>query len=194
MGDSRGGWQQQSSGFPSAGHLDQVDPRTVWPHEARNFTPWLLSNADRLGEALGLELELTTAEHAVGGFALDLIGRDLASGQVVIIESQLADSNHTHLGQLLTYAAGTAAATIVWITTRLREEHRQALIWLNQQTSEDVHFFGVELQVVRIGDSAPAPLFKIVAEPNDWQKAIKRPQTIAPAGVALCTQSSGTAT
>jgi hypothetical protein len=159
---------------PTLGHLDQVDPRAIWRHEARDFTPWLLANANRLGEALGLDLELTTAEHAVGGFALDLIGRDLATGQVVIIENQLADSNHTHLGQLLTYAAGTAAATIIWITTRLREEHRQALIWLNQQTSEDTHFFGVELQVVRIGDSAPAPLFKIVAEPNDWQKAVKR--------------------
>jgi hypothetical protein len=100
---------------------------------------------------------VTNAEHTVGGYALDLIGRDLTNGRVVIIENQLADSGHTHLGQLLTYAAGTSAATIIWLTTRFRDEHRQAMTWLNEHTDEDTHFFGVELQVVRIGESAPAP-------------------------------------
>ena len=156
------------------GRLEQVDPRSVWRHEALNFTPWLLENADRLAEALGIELELTSAEHSVGGYSLDLIGRDMTNGRVVIIENQLADSDHTHLGQLLTYAAGTSAATIIWLTTRFRDEHRQAMTWLNEHTDEDTHFFGIELEVVRIGKSAPSPLFKIVAEPNDWQKAVKR--------------------
>jgi hypothetical protein len=158
---------------PDLGRLVQVNPREVWPHEALNFTPWLLDNADRLAEALGVELELTQAEHPVGGYSLDLIGRDLTNGTVVIVENQLADSDHGHLGQLLTYAAGTAAATIVWLTTRFRDEHRQALTWLNEHTDEGTHFFGVELGVVRIGESVPAPLFKVVAQPNDWQKAVK---------------------
>lgn len=161
-------------GGPELGRLEQVEPRSVWRNEALNFTPWLLENADRLGEALGMELELTRAEHPVGGYSLDLIGRDMANGMVVIVENQLADSDHSHLGQLLTYASGTAASTIVWLTTAFRDEHRQALTWLNEHTDEDTHFFGVELQVVRIGGSAPAPLFKVVAEPNDWQKAIRR--------------------
>lgn len=162
------------AGAGSLGRLVQVDPRSVWRHEALDFTPWLLKNADRLGEALGLELELTSAEHAVGGYSLDLIGRDMSNGTVVIIENQLADSDHVHLGQVLTYAAGTSASTIVWLTTGFKDEHRQALTWLNEHTDEDTHFFGVELQVVRIGESARAPLFKVVAEPNDWQKAVKR--------------------
>jgi hypothetical protein len=89
---------------------------------------------------------------------------------VLIVENQLGESDHGHLGQLLTYAAGTAASTIIWITTRFRDEHRQALTWLNEHSDRDTHFFGVELEVVRIGDSAPAPLFKVVALPNDWQK------------------------
>jgi Domain of unknown function (DUF4268) len=158
----------------SLGRLEQVDPRSVWRHEALNFTPWLLENADRLGEALGVELELTRAEHPVGGYSLDLIGRDMTNGTVVIVENQLADSDHSHLGQLLTYAAGTSASTIVWLTTSFRDEHRQAMTWLNEHTDEDTHFFGVELQVVRIGESERAPLFRVVAEPNDWQKAVKR--------------------
>jgi hypothetical protein len=78
--------------------LEQVDPRSVWRHEALNLTPWLLENADRLGEAFGVELELTRAEHPVGGYSLDLIGRDMTNGTVVIVENQLADSDHSHLG------------------------------------------------------------------------------------------------
>lgn len=156
------------------GRLESVDPRFVWANEAHDFTPWLLANGDRLADALGIELELTAREHGVGGYSLDLLGRDLTHDAVLIVENQLADSDHGHLGQLLTYAAGTGAATIVWIAPRFRDEHRQAILWLNEQTGEDTHFFAVEIGVVRIGDSIPAPLFNVVAQPNDWQKAIKR--------------------
>lgn len=164
------------------GRLEPVDPRSIWPHEAVNFTPWLAGNADRLAEALGIELEFEATEHAVGGYALDIFGRDLTNGVVLIVENQLGDSDHAHLGQLLTYAAGTAASTIVWITTRFRDEHRQALTWLNEHTDQDTHFFGVELEVVRIGESAPAPLFKVVALPNDWQKSVRASTAGAAAG------------
>jgi hypothetical protein len=150
------------------GRLECVDPRLVWIHEAHDFTPWLLENGDRLAEALGIDLELEAAEHAVGGYSLDLVGRDLTNDAVLIVENQLDTTDHSHLGQVLTYAAGTAASTIVWIATAFREEHRQALDWLNENTSEDTHFFGIELQVVKIGDSLRAPLFNVVAEPNDW--------------------------
>lgn len=155
------------------GRLEAVAPRDVWVHEERDFTPWLLDHADHLAEALGIELEFTAAEHPVGPYELDLIGRDLTHDAVLIVENQLEATDHGHLGQLLTYAAGTAAATIVWISTRMKEEHRQALDWLNQETGQDTRFFGVELQVVRIGMSAPAPLFNVVAEPNDWQKHVR---------------------
>jgi hypothetical protein len=155
------------------GKLVHVDPRTVWLHEAHNFTPWLLDNADRLAEALGIDIELEAAEHAVGGYSLDLVGRDITNDAVLIVENQLETTDHSHLGQVLTYAAGTAASTIVWIATTFREEHRQALDWLNENTGEDVHFFGVELQVIKIEDSPPAPLLNLVVQPNDWQKQVR---------------------
>ena len=155
------------------GQLVRVDPRTIWKHEAHDFTPWLASNADGLAEALGIDIEITESEHPVGGFSLDLIGKDITHDKPLIIENQLAGSDHSHLGQLLTYSAGTGAATIVWVATDIRDEHRQALNWLNEQTGQDIHFFGVELEVVRIGDSAPAPLFKVVVLPNDWQKSVR---------------------
>jgi Domain of unknown function (DUF4268) len=148
--------------------LVSLDPHNVWSHEAHDFTPWLLENAEELGEVLGIDVELTTNEHPVGRFALDLIGRDLTNDCVLIVENQLTTTDHGHLGQILTYAAGTEAGTIVWMATDFREEHRQALDWLNMLAEGNARFFGVEIGAVQIADSPPAPLFKLRAQPNDW--------------------------
>ena len=109
----------------------------------------------------------------MGAYSLDIIGKDRSNGVTLIVENQLESSDHSHLGQLLTYATGTQASTVVWITTQFRDEHRQALTWLNEHTDETTYFFGIELQVVKIGDSDPAPLLKVIAQPNDWGKAVK---------------------
>src|SRR5438034_653806 len=164
------------------GRLTQVEPRTIWMSEARDFTPWLLANADYLAEAIGIELELRGAEHPVGGFNLDLVGRDLTNNCVLIVENQLAGSDHGHLGQLLTYAAGTGAGTIVWISPAMRDEHKQAIEWLNEHSDETVRFFGLQIQVVRIGLSEPAATFKIVAQPNDWQRGVRKSAAAINAG------------
>jgi hypothetical protein len=167
---------------PALDRLVHVDPREVWLHEAHDFTPWLAANADRLAEALGIDLEITGSEYPVGSFSVDLIGQDVTHDKPLIVENQLEPSDHNHLGQLLTYSAGTGAATIVWIATMIRDEHRQALTWLNEQTGTETHFFGVELDVVRIGDSEAAPLFSIVVIPNDWQKSVRATSTRASSG------------
>jgi hypothetical protein len=158
--------------IPQLSRLSSLDVRDVWPHEAHHFTQWLLQNADVLSDVLGMDLELTQAEKPVGGFSLDLIGKDLQSGATVIVENQLATTDHSHLGQLLTYAGGTDPSTVVWCAPAFREEHRAALDWLNEHTDEGIRFFGVEISAVRIGDSAPAPLFRLVANPNDWAKRV----------------------
>lgn len=154
------------------GRLESLDPRHVWPHEAHDFTPWLLSNAEALAEVLGIDMELSSSEHPVGGYALDLLGRDLTNNCVLIVENQLTSTDHGHLGQILTYAAGTDARTIVWMATSFREEHRQALDFLNDLAGEGARFFGVEIGVVRIGQSEPAPLFRLRAQPNDWHAQV----------------------
>jgi hypothetical protein len=155
------------------GRIEAVHIREVWESEPRDFTPWLLDHADYLAEALGIDLELEQSEHPVGDFSLDLIGSDLSNDAVLIVENQLDGTDHTHLGQILTYAAGTDASTIVWIASSFRQEHRQAIDWLNEQTRENLRFFGIEIGVVQIGDSQKAPLFTLVAEPNDWQKQVR---------------------
>ena len=160
-------------GVPVLGRLASVPPREVWPNEARDFTPWLLSNVDVLSDLLGMELTLEVAEHPVGNFSLDLMGRDDSTGEVVIVENQLEMTDHGHLGQILTYAAGTDPTTIVWVASSFRPEHRAVLDWLNTRTDENTRFFGVELGVVRIGQSDPAPSFRLVAQPNDWEKSVR---------------------
>jgi hypothetical protein len=150
------------------GKLEFINPRDVWPDEARHFTPWLLDNADYLGEVLGIDIELESAEHPVGPFSLDLFGRDITNGVKIIVENQLEQTDHRHLGQLLTYAAGTKAGTIVWVSPSFRDEHRDALDFLNDSSTGDVRYFGVRLRVAVIGDSDPAPDFEIVAQPSDW--------------------------
>jgi hypothetical protein len=161
------------SQVPEVGKLEQVDLRQVWSHEAHSFTPWVLENADRLSEALGINLELHEAEHSVGSFSLDLIGTDLDSGTRVIIENQLEVTDHTHLGQIMTYAGGTHPSTIIWISKKFRDEHISALQWLNEHTDEDISFYGVQVSAVRIGNSLPAALFDVVARPNTWEKKVR---------------------
>ncbi len=130
------------------GQINHVDPRTVWQHEASAFTPWLSENLDRLSEALGLELELTEVEAPVGSFSLDLLAKDLSRDRVVIIENQLEGTDHDHLGKLLTYASGYDASVVVWIATQIRDEHRQAMDWLNSRTDSETEFFAVLLEVL----------------------------------------------
>ena len=144
--------------------------RAIWPNEAQHFTPWLAENLTDLGEALGMDLQLQKREAQVGGYSLDILATDLNSSRPVIIENQLETTDHGHLGQLLTYAAGFDAGVIVWVTREFRDEHRQALDWLNQRTGENTQFFGVAIELWRIGDSLPAPHFNLVATPNGWRK------------------------
>jgi len=159
------------------GRLSSVPLREVWPHEANDFTPWLAKaeNLSLLSETLGIgDLEVQGTEVPVGGFYIDILARDI-NGDVVVIENQFGSTNHVHLGQILTYLAGQEGrASVIWIAESFREEHRAAIDWLNASTVEGFDFFAVELEVLRIGSSDPAPQFDVVAKPNAWSRGVTR--------------------
>lgn len=157
------------------GRLERVELRDVWQHEAYNFTPWLADagNLAILSKELGLDLELVGQEVAVGPYAADIVCKDSFDGTHVLIENQLEKTDHSHLGQILTYASALEARTVVWIASRFTDEHRAAIDWLNEITHDEWQFFGLEIELWRIGNSAPAPKFNIICRPNDWSRAVR---------------------
>ena len=160
------------------GMLEPVGLTEIWPNEATDFTPWLEEedNLTRLADTLGLELELVGSEQDVGRFRADIVCRNLSdeSRSFVLIENQIAPTDHSHLGQTITYAAGLEAVTVVWIASKFKDEHRAAVDWLNERTDEKLAFFALEIELWKIGDSVPAPKFNIVSRPNDWTAEISR--------------------
>lgn len=156
----------------SLGKLLKVDARNLWKSEAGDFTPWLADNLPLLGEALGLDLQLDQREAAVGDFSCDILAREVGTNRPVIIENQLERTDHSHLGQLLTYAGGLDAAVVIWVSPEVRDEHRKALDWLNRHTDEEIDFFGVIVEAIRIDESKPAVQFRPVAVPNDFGKRV----------------------
>lgn len=157
------------------GQIEKVCLREVWPHEALDFTKWLSEsdNLELLSEAVGIELELVETESSVGSFNVDIFADEAGTGRKVVIENQLEEANHDHLGKIITYAAGKDAEVVIWIVAHARDEHKQAIEWLNQHTDSDFGFFLVEIQLWRIGESDPAPRFQVVERPNEWTKMVK---------------------
>ena len=163
------------------GRLVPVDLRDEWANEASDFTPWLADseNISLLGETLGLDLEVVSTEANVGEFRADIVCTDMSDNSVVLIENQLAPTDHSHVGQVLTYAAGLNAVTVVWIAQPVRDEHRAAIDWLNEVTLPSVRFFAVEIELWRIGDSKNAPKFNVVSKPNDWSRTFRASSALA---------------
>ena len=166
------GEKMSSEKIKKLGELVPVELRDFWEDEAGDFTPWLSKNLNLLGDTIDMELELIGTEKSVGDFKVDILAKDSGLDKNVIIENQLEKTDHKHLGQLLTYASGHEAKAIIWIANNFGEEHRHALDWLNENTKEGVSFFGIEIQLWKIGNSEPAPRFNLVSQPNNWAKNI----------------------
>lgn len=152
------------------------DLRKVWPHEALDFTPWLAEeeNMALLADAVGIEITVEDTEASVGDFHVDIYASETGTDRKVIIENQLEDTNHDHLGKLITYASGKEAEVIIWVVKHARDEHKAAIEWLNNHTDDKVGFFLCEIKLFRIGNSEPAVKFEVVERPNGWTKEIRK--------------------
>lgn len=157
------------------GTLKEItDLRSIWPHEALNFTPWVAENVDLLADAVGLDITVDETESSVGDFNVDIYASETGTDRKIIIENQLEDTDHDHLGKLITYASGKGADVVIWVVKHAREENKAAVEWLNNHTDDKIGFFLCEIKLFQIGDSQIAPAFTVVERPNDWTKEIRK--------------------
>jgi hypothetical protein len=159
--------------------LEAQNVREHWEHEAQEFTPWLADQieaeeASNMENVLGLDLEVIEREKSVGRYNVDIFAEVVEDGRKVVIENQLGDSDHDHLGKSIAYAAGLDADIIVWIAPKFNDEHTDAVQWLNKNSREGVDLFAIRLEVWRIEESKPAVRFNAVEEPSEWQEKAKR--------------------
>ncbi|MBS4760876.1 MAG: DUF4268 domain-containing protein [Clostridium sp.] len=158
------------------GKLKKIDLREAWKHEALDFTQWLAKdeNLALLSEEIGVDINLIETEANVGSFNVDIFAED-SNGRKIVIENQLESTNHDHLGKIITYASGYNAEIIIWIVKDVRNEHKQAIDWLNEHTDEKINFFAIKLELWQIDGSPYAPKFQIISKPNEWAKIMKAP-------------------
>lgn len=158
------------------GRLENVELRNIWKHEALDFTKWLAKkeNIALLGKEIGIDIEVIETEMNVGRYNVDIYAKDINSNKKIIIENQLENTNHDHLGKVIVYSAGLDADIAIWVVKDVNEEHKQAVEWLNENSFEKINIFLVKIELWKIGNSLIAPKFQIVCEPNNWSKLLKQ--------------------
>ena len=150
--------------------ITRLSLRTIWKHEANDFTKWLCDNIDLLSEIIGVEIINPEREQSTGNFNVDIKAED-SSGDTVIIENQLEKSDHDHLGKIITYLAAFEAKTAIWIVSEPRPEHIKAINWLNEGDN-NCDFYLLKIEGIKIGDSKPAPLITKIVGPSEETKAV----------------------
>ena len=157
------------------GKLSKVDIRTEWKNEAADFTKWLAQseNLAILSEEIGIDIKLIRTEASVGAFSADILAEEEETGRKIIIENQLESTDHDHLGKIITYGSGFDANILIWIFKEIREEHRQAIDWLNEKADTSLYIFAIRMELWRVNDSPPAPKFQVICSPNNWAKVVK---------------------
>jgi hypothetical protein len=157
------------------GKLERINIREIWKNEAKDFTTWLAreENLALLSAEIDIPLKFIKTEASVGSFSADILAEEENTGNKVVIENQLEETEHDHLGKIITYGSGFDAKYLIWIFRDIREEHRQAIDWLNEKT-DSLYIFALKMEVWKIEDSKPAPKFQIICSPNNWAKTVKQ--------------------
>ncbi len=158
--------------------MEYVGVKNMWKDEARDFTPWLAAHLHMLRDPLEMELNLVQTEKTVGPFFCDILAKAVDSDARVAIENQLNPTDHNHLGQLLTYAAGLDARIAVWVAPAFFHEHAKVLDWLNTWMGDERKFYGIKVAVLKT-DNSLEPRFFPVVTPDGWNDSLSLPQGAA---------------
>jgi hypothetical protein len=161
-------------------NIEELPLNELFKFEDQDFTPWLQKNIEVVGNAIGMDIADAETEVQIGNYRLDILAYESGTDRKIAIENQYGTTNHTHLGQLITYMAGINAEVVVWIAEHFNNEHITAINHLNQISNENVAFFCIKPRLIKIGDSNPAIEFLVVAKPDEWEKQIKSETQISP--------------
>lgn len=153
--------------------ITEIPLKDYFKREDKDFTPWLQENIQILGEAIGIEILDAEIEVPIGNYRLDILASESSTNRKIAIENQFESTNHSHLGQLITYMAGADADVVIWIAESFREEHLTAMNHLNQISNKDTAFFCIRPRLIKIGNSSPALEFVVVIKPDEWEKSVK---------------------
>jgi hypothetical protein len=148
--------------------IKNIPLRDYWKNEATDFSKWLSKdyNLKLLSDTIGIDLEFIKREATKDSrLRVDILAKDRETGEIIIIENQLEETDHSHLGKLITYASIFKSNTIIWIVKEIRNEHELAINWLNNNTKEELNLFLLKVQLITIDNSNPAPLFTILSKP-----------------------------
>ena len=148
----------------TVGRIEHVPFPDAWAEDKRDLTNWMQNNIDVLNASLGIELIEAEHKQEADGRNVDLLAES-QSGDLVVIETQLGDNSHDHLGKVLTHLASFEAKAAIWIAPETRPEQISVVSWINENTA-DTDFYLVKIEAVRIADSPPAPLFTTVVGPD----------------------------
>jgi len=156
------------------GRLERLDLRSFWGEQLPDLTPWFIQNVDLLSQTLGIDITPLQRElHGSNGSSFNVLGSD-SLGRPIVVENRLEAADSHQLGQLIMHTSSLDAAVVIWVAPRLGEDYRRAIEWLNEHTDQKLDFFGVEMGLVRIGRSLPAPVLDVVTQPRNWRTGTRR--------------------
>lgn len=175
--------REGGNGVATMGRLEFGALRHAWAGEATDFTPLLAERLDQLGSAMGVDLANVGRSEvpAGGGRRIDIVAHD-ADGAEFVIENQYGRADHDHLTRGLAYAVAARARGLVVVAEEHRDEFKAVARYLNDLRDADpergIAVWLIEARAVRVDDSAWAPLFTAVVEPNDFVAAVEQTRSV----------------
>jgi len=143
----------------------KVPIQTIWEDLNKDFIPWLKNNLQVLEDVLNLSLRYTESPTTKPLHDTDILAVDENDNKVVI-ETQFKNTMNEKIGKILSGLSQHEAKIAIWVSEKIRPEHKKVINWLNQNTSEEFFFFLVQYEVLQFKDYQPIPKFTKILGPS----------------------------